>query len=165
MKQNILILALLFSAASLFAQVEFYHSYFYETEEFEMCQLSQATILDSRYGYLFPTSGVIRGLTIFVNIIYDQNDAIRERMDNLSTVYWKPDTTSSINNPNVIPTYLLYLFDTHESPTHTYNGIITRKFAEASFNSLILLSDFMVVNIYQSQITNKNSIILKNACL
>lgn len=38
-----------------------------------------------------------------------------------------------------------------------FNGCLTRLFAESSFNQLVLLSDYMVVNIKQSTITPNNS--------
>ena len=112
-----------------------------------------STLYKSSYGHGLPTKGVMRGLTIFVSIIYDQNDTIDQRVST-GSMHWQRDITSSINNPNVMPTYLLDLFDTQINPT--YNGIITRLYAEASFDSLILLSDFIVVNIKQSQITPNN---------
>ena len=146
MKRSILILSLLFGAALLFASFEECDSYEFETHLLNPL----STVFRSSYGSELPTSGTFRALTIFVNIIFDQSSCNVRQYD-----YWIPDVTSSINNPNKLPTYLLDLFDidTIASPTDTIRGIITRIFAESSFNNLILLSDFMVVNIYQSQIT------------
>ena len=154
MKQSILILLLFFGTILLLAQVEEYDTYYFEKEleESEINQ-SRATIYKSSNGSDFPTKGVFRGLTIFVNIIYDQNDTI-SRYTAQGSVHWEQDITNSINKK--IPTYLLSLFDTNVSASHAYNGCITRLYAEASFNELILLSDFMVVNIRQSQITPNN---------
>jgi hypothetical protein len=107
----------------------------------------------SANGVALPTQGTIRGLTIFVNILYDQTP--QSDPYPVSNTIWPIDTTSSINVKP--PTYMQNLFDTNPSSSGQYNGIVTRLYAESSFNQLILLSDFMVVNIKQSQITPNNS--------
>lgn len=100
----------------------------------------------------FPTKGQFRVLTVFVNIIYDQTP-LKDPNQNSTSNTWRPNTTSSINSH--APSYLLDLFDTEIKPTG-YKGIITRFYAEASFNQFILLSDYIIINIKQSQITPNN---------
>jgi hypothetical protein len=103
----------------------------------------------SKNGKKFLTKGQFRFLTIYVNIIYDQTPD-KDPCINKSTIYWKPDTTNSINtNP---PTYLKDFLDVEYVP-NKLKGTMSRIFGESSFENLVLLGDFMVVNIKQSKIT------------
>ncbi|MEI8274224.1 MAG: hypothetical protein WCG08_16545 [Paludibacter sp.] len=65
-----------------------------------------------------------------------------------------PDTDNSINV--YPPTYFQKIFDTDIRTNYDYNGNVTRFYAESSFNQLLMLGDFMVVNIKQSLITPTN---------
>ena len=102
------------------------------------------------YGDYMPPTGTIRTLNLFINIIYDQsNDPFAQNI----TPFWMPGAPNSINNNP--PSYLAGFLD------HTYNpnnivGSFTKRYAQASFNQLIVLGDFIVVNINQSRITPDN---------
>ena len=113
-----------------------------------------SSVFKSSNGTGLPTAGTIRALTIFVNIIYDQHPAGDPRpWSNPAWLVPPVTASSSINDTIYKPNYMLNLFDTIASPTNNHVGIMTRMYAEASFNQFILLSDFMVVNIRQSVIT------------
>jgi hypothetical protein len=120
-------------------------------EEFQVQRTKSAkqNIVRSTDGYLCSPRGTYRGLAIFVNIIYDQAHPDTIRKYSSPATYWKPDTTFSINM--YPPAYFTQIFDVMKSAN--YNGIITKFYAESSFNQLHLLGDMMVVNIRQSQIT------------
>lgn len=106
--------------------------------------------LRSKNGAIFPTTGTYRALTIAVNIIYDETPLADPKKDPGGA--W--DTTSIEGINNNPPDYLLNFFDVNN--VIPYNGCVTRLYAESSFNQLILLSDYMVVNIKQSRITPNN---------
>jgi hypothetical protein len=101
------------------------------------------------YGdYMSPT-GTLRALNIFINIIYDQTPGDDPQAGKL-TPLWMPGEINSINdNP---PAYLDGFMDNEFNPD-LIAGSFTKRFAEASFNQLIVLGDFTVVNIAQSRIT------------
>jgi hypothetical protein len=104
------------------------------------------------YGdYMSPT-GTLRALNIFINIIYDQTPG-DDPMARASTPLWMPGQINSINDSP--PAYLDGFMDSEPDPDHM-TGSFTRRFAEASFNRLIVLGDFTVVNIAQSRITPAN---------
>lgn len=110
-------------------------------------------VYNSNNGAFFPTNGTYRALSVFVNIIYDQTP-VNDPFPNSSSTVWSSVTNDFINtNP---PTYLLSLFDTNIQTSGNYNGVVSRFYSESSFNQLILLSDFIIVNIKQSQITPNN---------
>jgi hypothetical protein len=98
-----------------------------------------------------PT-GTLRALNIFINIIYDQTPG-DDPLAGASTPLWMPGEINSINNNP--PVYLDEFMDNEFDPYHI-TGSFTRRFAEASFNRLIVLGDFTVVNIAQSRITPGN---------
>ncbi len=109
---------------------------------------SQGTYKTYYGDYMSPT-GTLRALNIFINIIYDQTPG-EDPLAGKSTPLWMPGKVNSINsNP---PAYLDEFMDNEFDPDHL-KGSFTRRFAEASFNRLIVLGDFMVVNIAQSRIT------------
>jgi hypothetical protein len=104
------------------------------------------------YGdYMSPT-GTLRALNIFINIIYDQTPGDDPLAGKL-TPLWMPGETNSINNNP--PAYLDGFMDNEFNPD-LITGSFTKRFAEASFNQLIVLGDFTVVNIAQSRITPGN---------
>lgn len=100
-------------------------------------------------GYLCSPHGTYRALSVFVNIIYDQTPADTIRRYSNPDIYWKPDTTFSINM--YPPAYFTKLFDTQVNTSYLAN--ISRFYSECSMGELNMLSDQMVVNIRQSQIT------------
>jgi hypothetical protein len=96
-------------------------------------------------------AGTYRILNIMVNINYDQTPNLDP--ENTST-FWPKSTVQGINNQS-IPTYLLDFMDIHYNPNQL-NGMMTRLFHESSFGRLVLIGDFVVVNINQSYITTSN---------
>ncbi len=152
MKKTITI-AWLFLSFYASSQINYYETYCLSNDTSIAIQSptnTSKTTYCSTNGALFPTKGVFRALTIAVNIIYDQTPAANPYPNTGDA--WGYTTTEGINNNP--PNYLLDLFDVNNSPP--YNGCITRLYAESSFNQLIILSDFTVVNIKQSQITPNN---------
>ncbi len=112
-------------------------------------------VYKSEYGDDFPTKGTYRFLNIFVNIHYDEDSTVKwdpffrgydeyENPDFESTPWWEPAETCGINQS--FPVYADSIFDLNYSQGN-YTGILTRYFAEASFDSLILLGDYMSVDI------------------
>ncbi|MDR2056789.1 MAG: hypothetical protein LBP83_00595 [Dysgonamonadaceae bacterium] len=165
MKQ-LLIIIFLSVSTNLFSQID-YCEVFSEAND-EENTLRAGETYHSNNGTTLPTQGTLRGLTVFVNIIYDQTPQNDPHLNSTSTI-WPADTKSSINA--CPPVYMLNLFDVNTSSSGQYNGVVTRLYAESSFNQLILLSDFMVVNIKQSQISPNNpgssfnEIILRNSVI
>jgi hypothetical protein len=132
-----------------------YDTYCFSNNGSTMMQASgitnTTTYYDSKNGATFPTNGIYRALTIAVNIIYDQTPTANPAPS--TTDAWGYITTEGINNNS--PNYLLNFFDVNNITP--YNGCLTKFYAESSFNQLIMLSDFIVVNIKQSRITSNNS--------
>lgn len=96
--------------------------------------------------YLKPT-GQYRLLTLFVNVVYDITpDA--DPLKNRAQTIWPADTCNSINKFK--PDYFLKLLDTAES--NRPEGTFTRLFYESSFGNLVLIGDYMVINLKQSAI-------------
>jgi hypothetical protein len=104
------------------------------------------------YGDYMSPAGTLRALNIFVNIIYDQTPD-DDPMAGELTPLWMPGQANSINNNP--PAYLEEFMDNEYTPDNL-GGSFTRRYAEASFNQLIVLGDFVVVNISQSRITPDN---------
>lgn len=130
-----------------------YETYCYSNNTTIAMQTPEALTIstyNSKNGAIFSTNGVYRALTIAVNIIYDQTPSLNPAPS--TTGAWGYTTIEGINNN--APNYLLNFFDVDNSTP--YNGCVTRLYAESSFNQLIMLSDFMVVNIKQSSITPNN---------
>lgn len=100
-----------------------------------------------------PT-GTYRILNIFVNIYYDQTNSLDPAIGSDSE-HWPATTQPGINNPLTKPDYLTDLMDVDYNPGNV-QGILTRLLYESSFGSLLLLGDFMVVDIKQSYITPDN---------
>ena len=135
---------------SIYSQFPF-ESYYLD-DNHSTLRSSSLVNFDSRNGYDFPTKGVYRALTIAVNIIYDQTP-LADPAPRTTNTAWDYTSVEGINiNP---PSYLLQLMDVNN--VQPFNGCLTRLFAESSFNQLVLLSDYMVVNIKQSTITPNNS--------
>lgn len=93
-----------------------------------------------------------RFLNLFINIIYDQTP-LANPCPNPNGV-WDPASIQSINQ--VIPSYILGpepdLMDPNYNQTNVH-GTMTRRYHESSFGDLILLGDFVVVNVLQSYVT------------
>jgi hypothetical protein len=109
--------------------------------------------LTSSNASITPT-GTYRILNIFVNIHYDQTDSLDPAHNSTST-YWPAANQQGINNPLTKPTYLTDFMDVEYNPGNVH-GNMTRLYYESSFGSLVLLGDFMVVDIDQSYITPNN---------
>jgi hypothetical protein len=151
MKNFITILLFLFIGIHIsYSQIDDCNTFF--EEDNTQYALRAGEMYKSSNGNHFPTQGTFRALSIFVNIIYDQTPE-KDPLLGSSNGAWTPDVVSSINSPAHRPAYMLNLFDTNVQSSGNYNGVATRIYAESSFNQLILLSDFVVVNIKQSQIT------------
>jgi hypothetical protein len=101
------------------------------------------------YGDKMPPTGRLNTLNFFINIIYDQtpkNDPVADS----TTPLWLPGRPNTINdNP---PAFLDGFMDS-EYDSANIVGSFTRRFAELSFNQLIVTGEFIVVNIAQSYIT------------
>lgn len=92
----------------------------------------------------------LRVLNIFVNVIYDEHPDINV----VESDFWPRVTKSSlegVNVPGTIPTYLLDFMDTAYHRGHL-RGCITRLYGEASFDSLQLTGDFIVVNVREKRV-------------
>jgi hypothetical protein len=153
MKQILSIIGLILSLSV--SSQEFYETYFSSDDDnsamMQVPGISSSDTLKSMHGNSFSTKGTYRALTIAVNIIYDQTPTLNPYPYNNGV--WDYTTSEGINiNP---PTYLLNFFDVNN--VTPYNGCVTRLYAESSFDQLILLSDYMVVNIMQSRITPNNA--------
>lgn len=101
------------------------------------------------YGDKMPPTGRLHTLNFFINIIYDQtpeDDPVKET----DTPLWFPGSPNSINNNP--PSFLDGFMDNEYVPGNIV-GSFTKRFAEASFNQLIITGDFVVINIAQSYIT------------
>lgn len=124
----------------------------FENHDITSSLLMEQGICKSTYGRYFPTQGTFRALTFFVNIIYDQTPTVDPCINSTSNA-WPSSLNNGLNiNP---PTYMLSLFDKDILPNAS--GVITRLYAESSFYQLNILSDFVIVNIKQSQITPASS--------
>lgn len=103
----------------------------------------------SFYGDKMPPTGRLHTLNFFVNIIYDQTPG-EDPLKDTNTPLWLPGAPNSINsNP---PLFLDGFMDNEYDPGNIV-GSFTKRFAEASFNQLIITGDFVVINIAQSYIT------------
>ncbi len=151
MKKTINTIILLLFSNWLFAQVnikvECLNS---ESTQGTQTKSTKTTMYSSKNGSFFSPIGVYRTLTIAVNIIYDQTP--NANPDTSTAQPWSYTDIEGINNNP--PNYLLNFFDVNN--VAPYKGCVTRLYAESSFNQLILLSDYMIVNIKQSRITPNN---------
>ena len=108
-------------------------------------------LYQSKNGSGVPTDGLYRVITIMINIIYDQTPT-RNPIDESIQHAWMPGIPNSINNS--IPSYLSDFYDSEYDPNNTHG--ITRALHESSFGKLVVLSDYIIVNIAQSRITPTN---------
>jgi len=103
--------------------------------------------LHSWDGYSLPSNTKGRVLNLFINVIYD----VHPDWDPCqSTEFWPTATREGINN-DAIPSYLLDFMDTVYRPGQLH-GTMTRLYGEASFDSLQLTGDFVVVNVLESRL-------------
>jgi hypothetical protein len=107
--------------------------------------------LKSSYGHMINPHGQYRILTLFINIIYDETPHVDPIKNPNST--WPAPTEKGINID--LPGYLNEFLDTKFFPDGAY-GSMTRIYRESSFDRLVLLGDFMVVNVKQSDISKTN---------
>jgi len=103
--------------------------------------------LKSHYGHMINPHGQYMILNIFINIIYDQTPHI-DPIQNPGSI-WPAAKSDGINSFQ--PVYLREFMDTEFYPEGGY-GSMTRLYRESSFDCLVLVGDFMVVNIRQSEI-------------
>jgi hypothetical protein len=107
--------------------------------------------LRSSNGNMINPHGQYRVLNLFINIIYDETphiDPIQKPND-----IWPEAIQEGINTD--APAYLEQFMDTEFYASGGY-GVMTRLYRESSFDRLVLLGDFMVVNIRQSEIPKSN---------
>jgi len=112
--------------------------------------LGAASTYNSERGYNFPSKGTYRMLIIFVNIIYNVTPQYDPQIVNLN---WPVTNKEGINqNNNAIAQYYFNeILDVSDiSPRQ---GFLTRFYAEATHDSLIILGDFTSVEIKQSRIS------------
>ena len=105
-----------------------------------------ATEFHSKYGINVSPKGTLRVLAIFVSIIYDLTPGA-----STVTNEWWPDSNVEGVNLHSLETYFRQGFDPED--IKPYTGYYTRYFAESSFDSLIVIGDFMSVDIKQSTVT------------
>ena len=108
--------------------------------------------VSSQNGYRMFPQGNYRVLNIFVNIIYDQTPERDPLKDNFEDP-WPSVTKAGLNES--IPTYLSEFLDTDFAENKRLNGTMTRLYFESSFGALLILGDFVVVNILQSDLSSK----------
>jgi len=103
----------------------------------------------------FPPHGQYRLLNLFINIIYESTPDPSP----CTTCSWPMASTEGINNES-IPAYLNTthpdLLDPDFIDEPSVHGNMTRKYYESSFGDLILLGDYVVVNIKQSTVKPNN---------
>ncbi|MDR0207522.1 MAG: hypothetical protein LBI45_09745 [Bacteroidales bacterium] len=150
MKKLILVLFCLLSISS-FAQpvTDFFDEYIGFPTNNRVAS-GAASTYNSERGYNFPSKGTYRMLIIFVNIIYDVTPQYDPQIVNPN---WPVTNQEGINqNNNAIAQYYFneILDVTNISPRQ---GFLTRFYAEASHDSLIILGDFTSVEIKQSRIS------------
>lgn len=108
----------------------------------------QQTVFHSWDGYMFPTKGTFRALVIYVNIIY--NDTVPDPVP--GNDIWPQSVTEGLNvDTTSWPRYIHNFIDT-QYPSDSAMKTFTRIYAESSFHELILLGDYMVVNISHTTI-------------
>ncbi|MBA7545869.1 hypothetical protein ES705_38247 [subsurface metagenome] len=101
--------------------------------------------------YMSPID-TFRTLNIFINIVFDQNED-SDSLKGITTDLWMPEPPNTVNE--MPPVYLVDFMDSDFGPNNIH-GSFTTRWAEASFNQLIVLGDFVNVNIAQSRITPNN---------
>lgn len=114
------------------------------------CQDAKAQedrILRSYHGNMINPHGQYRVLNLFINIIYDETprvDPIRSPNE-----IWPAAPQQGMNAD--VPVYLEQFLDPEDYASGGY-GVMTRLYRESSFDRLVLLGDYVVVNIRQSEI-------------
>jgi hypothetical protein len=101
-------------------------------------------------GYIIPPKGHHHILIIYVHIIYDTTVSDPVSGNDI----WPQSQTEGINVDTASwPVYINDFIDMEYLPGQTH-GMLTRLFAESSFDSLIITGDCMVVNLKHSTISN-----------
>jgi hypothetical protein len=104
---------------------------------------------DSRNGNSIPAHGKFRILNILINIVYDQTPE-RDPYYGVTNTDWRPGNPDKLNDN--LPAYLNKFLSVDYKGTKP-EGLMSRLFYESSLGHFILLGDFMVVNVRQSEIT------------
>ena len=115
------------------------------------CMSQGHSILRSQYGNMINPHGQYRVLNLFINIIYDETPWADPIQNPNST--WPEAFQQGINT--AVPVYLNEFMDTEFYSSGGY-GSMTRLYRESSFDRLVLLGDFVVVNVLQSEIPKSN---------
>ena len=120
-----------------------------------LCLLGQQRVVKSWDGKGLNPHSRIRTLNLFINIIYDVNPERNPFPDNTGS--WINATNEGINN-EAIPTYVAdssFMNTTYVPDRLT--GSLTRVLGEASFDSLQLTGDCVVINLKESRVTDSCS--------
>ena len=109
----------------------------------------------SKNGTAIQPEGTLRILNIFINVIYDAApEADIYRKSNQPEDGWKPGIPNSINSAP--PDYLERFLDVEVREGEHPKGTMTRKYYESSFGKLVLLGDYVTVNVLQSTIKERS---------
>jgi len=142
----------------LFGQTEIWDEYLESyvdngLQKVKVIQGVPLTVRRSQDGYDFPTKGIHRLLTIFINIIYDGSYSAYN--PNINNSWWAVNNIEGINL--LQPTqYFDDVFDVNDSKPRS--GYFTRYLSDCSFDSLVLVSDFTSVEINASRIYSANGL-------
>ncbi len=141
------ILAFIFLSIPVNAQLRSEFSDEFIQPETNNVSLRAATTYNSERGYIFPTKGTYRMLVIFINIIYDVTPQSNPNIVN----HWGWEVNNQEGINQLPPTqYFNDIFDVNSTLPH--QGYVTRFMSECSFESLVILGDFISVEINQSRI-------------
>lgn len=156
LKRMIICLFLLtFLQSNLFSQLEWQSNYDADSSSFLGKTIYQSWVghlvqlTDLGYTPAVAPNGTLRGLCIYINIIYDQTPSLDPCT--YPNDVWSAATIEGVNN-QAIPGFLDDFIDVDYDPSGS-TGIMTRLYDESSFGNLIVLGDHMIVNIKQSTIT------------
>ena len=101
-------------------------------------------------GYGISPNSKFRALSVFINVIFDVNPNFYDSVP--PSQYWGQASVEGVNN-EAIPTYLLDFVDTAYNLSNLH-ATMTRLYGESSFDSLQIISDFVVVNVKESRVLN-----------
>ena len=105
---------------------------------------------DGSYHKLMDPHGDYRAMNIFVNIVYD--GTVDDPFP-CTNCLWPQSQSEGINHN--IPPYFTDVYDTARPVTDAH-GMMTRIYKESSLDDFVMIGDYMVVNINQTDINNGN---------